>query len=514
MSYHVIGIGGSGAKCIEALTHLSAAGMMPDGDLNILFVDPDTANGSLDRAQTTLQRYLDCRQLALGSIDLFKTNIMLPKPSVWTPFGDNANPTLENFFHYSALKTQNEAAAHLFDILYSPQEKEVVLDEGFLGHPSIGAAVMAKKIKLDTSEPWKTFKNRVELDSKSKGSKIILVGSIFGGTGASGMPTIARLIRKEFAGYENIKIGGVLLLPYFSFLAAEKKLSNGRIFRLDPQNFILNTQAALKYYYNQDYLDCFNSVYLLGEHSLTPVKKPSAGGNSQANDPHFIELYAALAAIDFFKNIDALVGGDFYSTLKYNMVARKDIKVLNWEDLPDQNNGNAIMNKIGNLTQFAFAYLKVYYPMLQDIKKNGKSFISPWYIRFFERKKISLDNNEIQQKLEDMKTYCEIFLKWVACIHKTTDDISLDLVQSRAFSEEKNMTVNLLPPEEFREGDFANLIAMDSKENANGLDILWTKMCDAKVKAKNADDLGCFFNALYKNAMRPNKLEEESNVRN
>ena len=196
------------------------------------------------------------------------------------------------------------------------------------------------------------------------------------------------------------------------------------------------------------------------------------------------------------------------------MVARKDIKVLNWEDLPDQNNGNAIMNKIGNLTQFAFAYLKVYYPMLQDIKKNGKSFISPWYIRFFERKKISLDNNEIQQKLEDMKTYCEIFLKWVACIHKTTDDISLDLVQSRAFSEEKNMTVNLLPPEEFREGDFANLIAMDSKENANGLDILWTKMCDAKVKAKNADDLGCFFNALYKNAMRPNKLEEESNVRN
>ena len=497
MSYHVIGIGGSGAKCIEALTHLSAAGMMPDGDLNILFVDPDTANGSLDRAQTTLQRYLDCRQVELGKTDLFKTNIILPKPSVWTPFGDNSNPTLENFFHYSTLSSQNVAAAHLFDILYSPQEKEVVLDEGFLGHPSIGAAVMAKKIKLDQSEPWKTFKNRVELDSKSKGSKIFLVGSIFGGTGASGIPTIARLIRKEFEGYKNIKIGGALLLPYFSFLAAEKKLSNGRIFRLDPQNFILNTQAALKYYYNQDYLDCFHSVYLMGEHSLMPVKKPSAGGNSQTNDPHFIELYASLAAIDFFNNIDEQSMDDYYARMKYKMIARKDIKSLKWEDLPDQDNGNDVRQKIGQLTQFAFAYLKVYYPMLQEIKRNGNSYASPWYIQFFERKKISLDNNEVQQKLEDMKTYCEIFLKWIACVHKTTDDINVELVQTNSFSEQKNMTVTLLDPEKFREEDYANLIAMDSRENSNGLDHLWEQMCEAKVKDKSANNLGKFFQALY-----------------
>jgi len=33
MNYYVIGIGGTGAKCIEALTHLCAAGMMPDGEL-------------------------------------------------------------------------------------------------------------------------------------------------------------------------------------------------------------------------------------------------------------------------------------------------------------------------------------------------------------------------------------------------------------------------------------------------------------------------------------------------
>ena len=47
MGYYAIGIGGTGAKCLESLIHLAAAGMMPDNsDLYILFVDPDEANGS------------------------------------------------------------------------------------------------------------------------------------------------------------------------------------------------------------------------------------------------------------------------------------------------------------------------------------------------------------------------------------------------------------------------------------------------------------------------------------
>ena len=48
MGYYAIGIGGTGAKCLESLIHLAAAGMMPDGDLHLLFVDPDTSNGSRD----------------------------------------------------------------------------------------------------------------------------------------------------------------------------------------------------------------------------------------------------------------------------------------------------------------------------------------------------------------------------------------------------------------------------------------------------------------------------------
>ena len=50
MGYYAIGVGGTGAKCLESLIHLSAAGMMPKSDeLHVLFVDPDTSNGSRAR---------------------------------------------------------------------------------------------------------------------------------------------------------------------------------------------------------------------------------------------------------------------------------------------------------------------------------------------------------------------------------------------------------------------------------------------------------------------------------
>src|SRR5437868_4414947 len=112
--YYVIGIGGTGAKCLEALIHFCAAGLMLEGNLYALFIDPDKSNGSLDRAQVCLQKYSECQQIQRGSIDLFKTRIDIAKPDVWSPFVDEAKPRLDNFFHYNTLKEENRAAGHLF----------------------------------------------------------------------------------------------------------------------------------------------------------------------------------------------------------------------------------------------------------------------------------------------------------------------------------------------------------------------------------------------------------------
>ena len=86
MASYVIGIGGTGAKCVEALIHLCAAGLMPDRkngqgqplgkeDLYVAFVDSDVSNGSLERAQITLNQYNACKSNKLGASDLFKTQV-------------------------------------------------------------------------------------------------------------------------------------------------------------------------------------------------------------------------------------------------------------------------------------------------------------------------------------------------------------------------------------------------------------------------------------------------------
>ena len=217
MGYYAIGIGGTGAKCLESLIHLAAAGMMPNKqeDLYVLFVDPDEANGSLARAVATLNHYKTfSTNPQLAQPQLLQTEIISAKSPVWTPFNkDNPNPSLEDFVRYNDLRTKKNPAAELFEVLYSKKEREAKLDKGFRGHPSIGASVMAQTVKLGADDPWLTFRTLVAKDTDAK---VFLAGSIFGGTGASGFPTIAELVKDELKN-KKVQIGGALILPYFTF---------------------------------------------------------------------------------------------------------------------------------------------------------------------------------------------------------------------------------------------------------------------------------------------------------
>lgn len=493
MSYYVIGIGGTGAKCIEALAHLCAAGVVPDGELYSVFVDPDKANGSLERAEITLRQYVSCGQLNLGTTDLFKTRMVIAEPGVWSPFEDEAQPRLDNFFRYNHLQATKREVANLFDVLYSTDEKTTGLDEGFRGHPSIGAAVMATTLRLGKSEPWKTFRDKIAQDIKAKaGAKIILVGSIFGGTGASGIPTIARLIREELKriGQQKAQLGTVLMLPYFSFATV-----TGEVLKANSDNFLLNTQAALQYYSQQDYLKIYDAVYLLGDYTMSPVNDESIGGRAQRNEPHFMELYAALSCADFFR--DNVSG--------YKMIARREPGVVSWDDLPYNPSAADLRRKIDALVRFAFAYLSSYYPMLDYINKNGKSYQAPWYVNIFERNNLSLPA-AMQTDLPKLKAYCESFLLWLANVQTSARDLNINLINYQAFSrkeqqDDKNL-VALLPEAQFNTKDFANLTLLDSQEDPNSLSRLWERMCEAKIQDKDASGVGALAHVLYRECQK------------
>ena len=502
MSYYAIGIGGTGAKCIESLIHLVAAGLLPDNEkLYVLFVDPDKNNGSLERANELLKRYSACRQnfITDTAAGFLKTPVEIADPDVWSPLTDKNNQ-LNEFAEYNILKAESEELAHLFDILYSPEEKTTNLDKGFRGHPSIGAAVVASSVDLDTVEPWKTFWDNMQSDVNQRGKqvKVMLFGSIFGGTGASGFPTIARLIRKKFKDKfkdkesDKLQLGGLLMLPYFSFDNVE-----GAGMQANANDFLHNTQAALNYYSQQDDLKTFDSVYLVGSDDVVDMRVSAIGGKEQENQPHFTELYAALAAVEFFSGKSSANDDNHYQ-----LIAREMKGLLKWTDLR-KDDTNELQTKMLQLVRFSFAYLSTYYPMLEDIANKGQEFRAPWYIDFFKSNDIDV-KTRLQHEFEDVKQYCESFLLWFANMEfsvtssQTAAQNLLDFTPFAYVREDDNgkNIVNRRQSDDYRLNTFG-AISLPGMEKNNNLDDLWERMCESRPK-KDDKNSWLFFNELYR----------------
>lgn len=483
MAYYAIGIGGTGAKCIESLIHLAAAGMMPDSDeLHVLFVDPDAENGSRTRSQNTLSNYVKCKEkLDLGQTELLQTMIIPVTSKAWTPF-TGTDPSLQNFLGYENFP--ETPAGKLLDVLYSNLEKKNTLKEGFGGHPSIGSAALAKTIDLVNDNTWSEFNKRIRAEDET--AKVFLFASIFGGTGASGFPTIARIIKDVLP----VELGGALLLPYFKFIddRDDSKL------KARSDEFFMNTQAALNYYHLLDQTNIYKAVYLLGDEHRVEVEN-NPGGKPQENAPHFVELYGALSAIDFFGRNFAQVKGT-----QYCVVGRESNNGLQWTDLP---NGNVVRSRIGQLTRFALAFRSVYRPALQKIA-NRNSYRASWYVDFFEQRGIKIDEDE-DELLGNVVKYCEDFLRWIANIQENCSNMeTVNLIEYSGYAEVKDGKIELKSPESFS-NDWSNLIQSqtetESKREAesNMLDKIWKRMCSSRAKGSDAKDIGRFLRVLYEN---------------
>ena len=507
MGYYAIGIGGTGAKCLESIIHLAAAGMMPDNrDLQVLFVDPDRSNGSLERTTMTLARYKECKStIKFGTTEFLKTAINSAEAPnhVWTPFGDINAPRLDEFFTYNIFRNSEPTAAHLFEVLYSASERAEDLNEGFRGHPSIGSAVMAKAMEMDLNqEPWETFYNTLRKDNDAR---IFLAGSIFGGTGASGFPTIAQLIHNGLEEEDlrgHVKLGGTLVLPYFSFQSSNRSEGAGNRLHARSEEFLMNTQAALKYYARREQAEVYDAVYLCGNDERHTWVDSCFGGGNQKNAPHFIELYAALGAIHFF-------GHNFEEAdqaTPYFVTARNRNNSLQWQDLPDGDNGKTIRLKIGQLSRFAFAYLSVYKPTIDELKHNNKGYHVPWFVDFFKRNAIQPADYETQ--LNSIESYCKEFLEWLANIQiNCSEEEEINLVKYEAYAEkDKETSLNLRSADSFRLEDFGNLIRSQEDADPNTLSKLWERMSNSRGKspANDAEEIGKFLSSLYHNcASRP-----------
>ncbi|MBD2663526.1 hypothetical protein B6N60_03422 [Richelia sinica FACHB-800] len=439
MSIYVIGIGGTGAKCIEAIIQLASIGLFNEETLNLLFVDADENNGNLERARKSLKIYQDCHELNLADkFPWMKTEIR--DFGLWSPFANTSvNKNLGSFFEYNLLKDDEPALGNLFDVLYTSQEREANLDVGFRGRPAIGAAVMSQ-VKLDALDydSWCQLLNQLQTDTGSgKRPKVFLCGSIFGGTGASGLPTIGRLIHNKLENLRirsKVDIGCLFALPYFGFNPTLVDSSETVYARSDQ--FLLNTEAALRYYGIQSQ-ETFDTVYLLGNQNLSPVKVFSVGKNTQRNDPHFIEMYAALAARQFLLNTNP-------QQKTVVLMNRESLKNITWRDIPEH---KLVRDELVNATRFAFVWLADIAPLLAEGKRAGVREIqrSPqafWFVKFFpdravlgnnQQKLVDFNDPEQQNAIETISIWCQDYLRWLSQIHQCVDE-NIQLFNAKHFA--------------------------------------------------------------------------------
>jgi hypothetical protein len=421
MSNYIIAIGGTGAKCVEAIAHLAATGLFGQERIQILFIDPDESNGNLRRTQDAIESYQNCRNLlGEGNLSLAWLRAPLETLEVWSPFHGTTHKSLGAFFNYEGYKFSNSTLGHLFDVLYTKGEREAELDVGFRGRPAIGAAVMSQ-VNLDQTnqEPWRTLIQEIELDvGQGKSPKLFLCGSIFGGTGASGFPTIGRLLSNKLqrAGLlrTKVKLGGLLMLPYFQFSIPFGQ-DPGDIYAR-PEQFLLNTEAALHYYHGQD---IFDRVYLLGDQEPTAIKNFSIGKNTQNNEPHFVEFFAALAARNFFieeNNNERVV-----------LLSRKQDQLISWEDIPAR---GEVKPALVQTTRFAYLWLNNIVPELTQGNQNPRGLLkgAPWSGSFFKLGRTGLlggrglpelsDQTE-QEAIIQIRDWAIAYLQWVGLIHRS-----------------------------------------------------------------------------------------------
>ena len=193
---------------------------------------------------------------------------------------DETNP------HYKIVKEE-------LDLLFTQNDLDMPLNVGFVGNPNIGSIVL-NSLSLQENE-FAHIKDNI-----SSNDGVIVIGSLFGGTGAAGIPLVVNTFH-SIAPANRPTIGTIAVLPYFK-LQGEDGSNIIDISRWDvnSDSFETKTRAALMYY-DQYMKNQVDYQYYVGDGDAKDVFDHNVGGDKQNNRAHIVELLAAMSITDFSK---------------------------------------------------------------------------------------------------------------------------------------------------------------------------------------------------------------------
>jgi hypothetical protein len=391
------------------MIHLCAAGLGPES-LRVLMIDPDAANGNGTRVKHLVEDYGRCAALfggKLGSMPFFSTKLDLVQTenstqglNVWNPVA--SDKTFREILNHALLNKIEQDVTHLF---FTDGELDTNLEKGFRGHPAIGAAAMSLLPLYVGHKPWDQISEgiRAELNNAG-GARVMVAGSVFGGTGASAIHPLARFLRKiPESNKDRLKIGAVALVPYFQFnqAAAGRGVGQGEL-AAQADRFALATRAAVEFYQhlreNKDW--DFDAMYWLGDDDSIDVPF-SIGGERQENPAHVVDLLAAMACLEFFTSPPDTKACQYAGprSCEAPPVCRGK-NVVYWEDVPmSVLDRKAVEARILQFQVMGAMHLGFCRPLFDHPQLDRQPFCVPWYLKRFAERGDYLTKPEAREQL-------------------------------------------------------------------------------------------------------------------
>lgn len=325
----VFAIGGTGERVMRSLTMVLASGAPTFNNYEVfpIIIDYDQNNADKVRTVELLQNYAAVHNAAFsahggdlgghGEADQFfapkMTNLSGLENYVFPFQSAQPNLTFRQHIGYDSLSGNTLPTAKLLSSLYDESnrpdtELNLNMDVGFKGNPNIGSVVFHT---IGSTAEFNAFTSRFQPDA---GDKVVIIGSLFGGTGASGIPEIVKAINAK---YPQAQIATVLVLPYFHPM--EQK--DGAI---QATRFNSKTKAALSFYKDSGIMDKISKIYYVGDPYPTIIPYCD-GGSGQENNANLVELIAAMMIEHYVSGRDK-TQKEFKFSLDANIVIKQGAK--------------------------------------------------------------------------------------------------------------------------------------------------------------------------------------------
>lgn len=399
-------IGGSGARAYKSFLHLCAAGAVREDSVNVMLLDQDSHNAACEECANLYELYRRQRRSLYESASGRKVRQTAFHCNVRMLETEAVSPVRHEYRRlYDVLSGwPDENLKRAMSWFYEEEEQNQDLARGFYARPNIGC-IFFQDFGGDRrmSACVKSISDNLK---KERDVRVVIIGSVFGGTGAAGLPSVLRIIKegcRTSAAAGKLHYCGVLIAPYFQ-VRGERDAENPNI-QIRSDDFYSGTSAALKYY---RFTDDFEKIYVVGQNSLDYISAVySDGGETQTNKPHLVEVCAAMAVKDYLLSasdnpvLPAVRRRTDAKVLTQILQANgDDQKAVTWSFFDED-----FLNLVSMMRTQALLESFVY-PYVQNMRSQEDVGLYQWYQVYRLRDERNLAG------LEDMKEYTRRFYEW------------------------------------------------------------------------------------------------------